>query len=72
MMSGNQLSLVTHPQKLHQQMQLQRRSSENNTIAMNSILSGLLDSEKFKVGQCTSTKEIWDKLQDFTQMNLSS
>jgi hypothetical protein len=33
-------------------------------MAMNSILSGLVDSEKSKVGQCTSTKEIWDKLQD--------
>jgi hypothetical protein len=29
-----------------------------------SILSGLLDSEKVKVGQCTSAKELWDKLQD--------
>jgi hypothetical protein len=41
-----------------------KEACENNTMAMNSILSGLVDSEKSKVGQCTSTKELWDKLQD--------
>jgi hypothetical protein len=34
----------------------------NNKIAMDSILDGLHDSVKVKVGQCSSTKEIWDKL----------
>jgi len=33
-------------------------------MAMNAILSGLLDLEKAKVRQCTSAKEFWDKLQD--------
>jgi len=33
-------------------------------MAMNVILSGLVDYEKSKVGQCTSTKELWEKLQD--------
>jgi hypothetical protein len=34
----------------------------NNKIAMDAILDGLPDSVKVKVGQCSSTKEIWDKL----------
>jgi hypothetical protein len=33
-------------------------------MAMNSILSGLLDSNKDKVGQFTLAKEIWDNIQD--------
>jgi hypothetical protein len=34
----------------------------NNKIAMDFILEGLCDSVKDKVGQCSSTKELWDKL----------
>jgi hypothetical protein len=34
----------------------------NNKIVMDAILDGLLDSEKVKVGQFSSTKELWDKL----------
>jgi hypothetical protein len=34
----------------------------NNKIAMDFILEGLLDPVKDKVGQCSSTKELWDKL----------
>jgi hypothetical protein len=34
----------------------------NNKIAMDAILDGLPDSVKVKVGQCSSAKEIWDKL----------
>jgi hypothetical protein len=41
-----------------------KEASENNTIAMNDILSGLLDSKKVKMAQCTLVKELWDKLQD--------
>jgi hypothetical protein len=29
---------------------------------MDSILDGLSDSVKVKVGKCSSTKELWDKL----------
>jgi hypothetical protein len=31
---------------------------------LNAILSGLSESEKEKVGQCTSAKELWEKLQN--------
>jgi hypothetical protein len=31
-------------------------------IGMDAILDGLPDLVKVKVGQCSSTKEIWDKL----------
>jgi len=34
----------------------------NNKIAMDSIMDTLSDSIKFKVGQCPSAKELWDKL----------
>jgi hypothetical protein len=34
----------------------------NNKIAMDAILDGLPDSVKVKVGQCSSAKELWDKL----------
>jgi hypothetical protein len=43
---------------------VEKKASENNTMAMNFILSGLLDSKKFKVVQCTTTNELWDKVQD--------
>jgi hypothetical protein len=41
-----------------------KEASENNTMAMSSILSVLADSKKVKVRQSTLAKEIWDKLQD--------
>jgi hypothetical protein len=31
-------------------------------IAMDFILEGLFDSVKYKVGKCSSVKELWDKL----------
>jgi hypothetical protein len=34
----------------------------NNKIAMDFILEGLPNSVKDKVGQCSSSKELWDKL----------
>jgi hypothetical protein len=34
----------------------------NNKMAMDFILEGLPDSVKEKVGKCSSTKELWDKL----------
>jgi hypothetical protein len=37
----------------------------NNKIAMDFILEGLSDPVKDKVGQCSSAKEIWDKLHNF-------
>jgi hypothetical protein len=40
-----------------------KESSENNEKEIDSILSGLSDSETVKVMKCTSSKNIWDKLQ---------
>jgi hypothetical protein len=37
---------------------------KNNKIAMDFIWEGLPDSVREKVGKCSSTKEIWDKLHD--------
>jgi hypothetical protein len=33
-------------------------------LAIDTILDGLTDSVKSKVGSCVSSKELWDKLQD--------
>jgi hypothetical protein len=41
-----------------------KESSENNEKAIDVILSGLSDYEIVKVMKCTSTKHIWDKLQN--------
>jgi hypothetical protein len=35
---------------------------QNNKITMDFILEGIYDSVKDKVGKCSSTKELWDKL----------
>jgi hypothetical protein len=40
----------------------------NHKIAMDSILDGLSYSVKVKVGQCSSSKEIWDKLHNLYSM----
>jgi hypothetical protein len=42
----------------------------NNKIAMDAILDGLSDSVKVKVGQCSSTKEIWDKIHNLYSKDL--
>jgi hypothetical protein len=36
-----------------------------NKIAMDFIMKGLLDPVKFKVGHCSSPKELWDKIHNF-------
>ena len=41
-----------------------KETKRNNTLAIDTILDGLTDSVKSKVGSCASEKEIWDKLQD--------
>jgi hypothetical protein len=41
-----------------------RKLSLNNSKAKNAILNGLVDSVYVKVMHCSSTKEIWDKLQN--------
>jgi hypothetical protein len=42
----------------------QKETKRNNKLAIDTILDGLTDSVKSKVGSCASTKEIWDKLQE--------
>jgi hypothetical protein len=37
---------------------------KNNKIAMDFIWEGLPDPVREKVGKCSSTKELWDKLHD--------
>ena len=42
----------------------QKEPKRNNKLEIDTILDGLTDSVKSKVGSCASTKEFWDKLQD--------
>jgi hypothetical protein len=42
----------------------QKEAKRNNILAIDTILDGLIDLVKSKVGSCASSKEIWDKLQD--------
>jgi hypothetical protein len=42
----------------------QKEAKRNNKLARETILDGLTDSVKSKVGSCASAREIWDKLQD--------
>ena len=42
----------------------QKEAKRNNKLALDTILDGLINSVKSKVGSCASSKEIWDKLQD--------
>jgi hypothetical protein len=42
----------------------QKEEKRNNKLAIDTILDGLTDSVKSKVGSSASTKELWDKLQD--------
>jgi hypothetical protein len=42
----------------------QKEAKRNNKLAIDTILDGLTDSVKSKVGSCASSKEFWDKIQD--------
>jgi hypothetical protein len=41
----------------------QKEGKRNNKLAIDTILDGLIDSVKSKVGSCASSKYIWDKIQ---------
>ena len=41
----------------------QKEAKRNNKLAIDTILDGLTDSMKSKVGSCASAKELWEKLQ---------
>jgi hypothetical protein len=42
----------------------QKEVKRNNKLTIDTILDGLTDSVKSKVGSCALEKELWDKLQD--------
>ena len=42
----------------------QKEAKRNNKLAIDTIMDGLTDSVKSKVGSCASSKEHWDNLQD--------
>ena len=42
----------------------QKEAKRNNKLAIDTILDGLTDLVKSKVGSCASSKDLWDKLQD--------
>jgi hypothetical protein len=42
----------------------QKEAKRNNKLAIDTILDGLTDSVKSKVGSCASSKDLWGKLQD--------
>ena len=41
-----------------------KEAKRNNKLAIDTILDGLTDSVKSKVGSCASAKYLWDKLQE--------
>ena len=42
----------------------QKEAKRKNKLTIDTILDGLTDSVKSKVGSCASSKYLWDKLQD--------
>ena len=42
----------------------QKKAKKSNSMEINTILEGLLDHVKEKIGQCVSSKELWDKIKD--------
>jgi hypothetical protein len=42
----------------------QKEAKKNNKLTIDTIVDGLTDSVKSKVGSCASSKYIWDKIQD--------
>ena len=40
----------------------QKKSKKSNSMAMASILDGLPDDVKENIGECNSSKELWDKI----------
>jgi hypothetical protein len=42
----------------------QKKSKKSNSMEMNTILDGLPDDVKEKIGECNSAKELWDKIKD--------
>jgi hypothetical protein len=47
---------------------VQRRERKNNEVAFKILLNGLLDTVKASIGICTSTKDLWLKLEKMYQI----
>jgi hypothetical protein len=47
---------------------VQRRERKNNEVAFKILLNGLLDTVKESIGICTSTKDLWLKLERMYQI----
>jgi hypothetical protein len=47
---------------------IQRRERKNNEVALNILLNGLSDTIKASIGLCTSTKDLWLKLEKMYQI----
>jgi hypothetical protein len=57
-----QLVVTGYDSSKREKTATKKELKQNNKIAMDFILEGLYDSVKDKVGKCSSTKELWDKL----------
>jgi hypothetical protein len=55
------------PLKNKSKFAAQREENKNDALALNTILSGLSSSIKETLGQCTSTKDLWLKLEETYQ-----
>ena len=47
---------------------VQRRARNNNEVALNILLNGLSDTIKASIALCTSTKDLWLKLEGMYQI----
>ena len=47
---------------------VQRKARKNNEVALNILLNGLSDTVKASIGLCTSTKDLWIKLEKMYQI----
>jgi hypothetical protein len=55
------------PLKNKSKFAAQGEGKENDALALNTILSGLSSPIKESMGQCTSTKDLWLKLEETYQ-----
>jgi hypothetical protein len=66
-------SLVSKPWELTtsnylSKITVQRRARKNNEVVLKILLNGLSNTVKASIGLCTSTKELWMKLEDMYQI----
>jgi hypothetical protein len=57
------------PLKNKSKFAAQREEKKNDALALKTILSGLSSPIKERMEQCTSTKDLWLKLEDTYQSN---